>query len=100
MVPPSPGSRSPRFFRGHPWQGAPPPPASQPSALSPCLLATWTSTAPCLPGAHTTLQFGNPFMVRRSYLPTEIVWGHQFKQVIQKPWGGDTRYAVNLTSYV
>ncbi|GAB4816589.1 hypothetical protein N2152v2_003635 [Parachlorella kessleri] len=46
-----------------------------------------------------TTEFGNPFMVRRSYLPTEIVWGHQFKQVIQKPWGGDTRYAVNLTSF-
>ena len=35
-------------------------------------------------------------MVRRSYLPTEIAWGHRFKEIIQRPFGGDTRFTVNL----
>lgn len=47
-----------------------------------------------------TTEFGNPFMVRRSYLPTEIAWGHKFKEVIQRPFAaGETRFMVNLQQF-
>lgn len=43
-------------------------------------------------------QFGNPFMARRSYLPTEMHWGHKFEEIIEKPPPGidDARYIINL----
>ena len=47
-----------------------------------------------------TTEIGNPFMARRSYIPTEIYWGHQFKNIIQKPSpDGDLFYEVNLEKF-
>lgn len=34
---------------------------------------------------HGTTEFGNPFAARRSYLPHDILWGHQFKRMIKAP---------------
>lgn len=36
-----------------------------------------------------TTEMGNPFMARRSYIPSEIYWGHQFKNIIKRPVPGD-----------
>ncbi|KAL4447568.1 hypothetical protein ABPG75_004787 [Micractinium tetrahymenae] len=48
-----------------------------------------------------TTEFGNPFMARRSYLPTEIHWGHQFSQIVLKPEAGsdDTYYVIDLNKF-
>jgi len=35
-----------------------------------------------------TTEMGNPFMARRSYIPSEIYWGHQFKNIIKRPVPG------------
>jgi hypothetical protein len=36
-------------------------------------------------------------MTRRSYLPTEIHWGHMFAEIICKPAGEDSQhYLINL----
>ena len=40
---------------------------------------------------------GNPFMVRQSYLPHEIHWGHKFTSIIANPPKGETRYKVDMT---
>ena len=44
-----------------------------------------------------TTEMGNPFMVRQSYLPMEIHWGHSFVSIISKPEAGDTHYYVDMT---
>ncbi len=46
-----------------------------------------------------TLQFGNPFMARRSYLPHELHWGEQFLPIIMRPEGSESNkhYGVDLT---
>ncbi|PSC68160.1 E set domain-containing [Micractinium conductrix] len=48
-----------------------------------------------------TTEFGNPFMARRSYLPTEIHWGHQFAQIVLRPQAGldDTHYIIDLNKF-
>ena len=40
---------------------------------------------------------GNPFMVRQSYLPHELHWGHTFQSIIGVPPKGETRYTVDMT---
>jgi len=47
-----------------------------------------------------TTEFGNPFMARQSYLPTEIHWGHKFVSILQKPPPGQTRYHVDISKQV
>ena len=44
-----------------------------------------------------TTEFGNPFMARQSYLPTEIHWGHKFISILQKPPPGHTHYTVDIS---
>ena len=44
-----------------------------------------------------TTEFGNPFMARQSYLPTEIHWGHKFVPILHKPPPGGTRYNVDIS---
>jgi hypothetical protein len=44
-----------------------------------------------------TTEFGNPFMARQSYLPTEIHWGHKFVPIMHKPPPGETRYHVDIS---
>ena len=56
---------------------------------------------------HGTTEFGNPFAARRSYLPHDILWGHQFKKMIKAPNPHpnpnnpkakiDTRYIVDVS---
>jgi len=49
---------------------------------------------------HGTTEFGNPFAARRSYLPHDILWGHQFKRMIKAPapnQSKDTRYLVDVS---
>ena len=61
---------------------------------------------------HGTTEFGNPFAARRSYLPHDILWGHQFKRMIKAPSpnppahggvggkskrGDNTRYVVDVS---
>jgi hypothetical protein len=41
---------------------------------------------------------GNPFMTRRSYIPEEIFWGYQFKNVVKVPSGAEP-YVVDLNSF-
>jgi hypothetical protein len=40
-------------------------------------------------------------MARRSYLPTEVHWGHKFEEIIEKPPPGsdDARYIINLNKF-
>jgi len=47
-----------------------------------------------------TTEFGNPFMARQSYLMDEIMWGHQFNQIIYHPEPEDTRYRIDFSRYV
>lgn len=42
---------------------------------------------------------GNPFMTRRSYVPEEIFWGYQFKNVVVQPESPDGLYGVNLNNF-
>ncbi len=44
-----------------------------------------------------TTEFGNPFMARQSYLPTEIHWGHKFVSIISVPPPGQTYYKVDIS---
>lgn len=44
-----------------------------------------------------TTEFGNPFMVRQSYLPHEIKWGHKFSQIKYQPEPGETRYKIDFS---
>ena len=44
-----------------------------------------------------TTEFGNPFMARQSYLPTEIHWGHKFVSIMGPPPPGQTRYRVDIS---
>ncbi|EFN59959.1 hypothetical protein CHLNCDRAFT_133057 [Chlorella variabilis] len=46
-----------------------------------------------------TTEFGNPFMARRSYLPTEVHWGHRFAEIIMKPEGEESRYFIDLNKF-
>lgn len=47
-----------------------------------------------------TTEMGNPFMARRSYIPEEIYWGHQFKNVIVRPEDSSAGfYEVNLDQF-
>ncbi|KAL4517172.1 hypothetical protein Ndes2437B_g06780 [Nannochloris sp. 'desiccata'] len=50
-----------------------------------------------------TTEMGNPFMARRSYIPEEIYWGHQFKNVVIRPEEGASSsasfYEVNLDHF-
>lgn len=46
-----------------------------------------------------TTEFGNPFMARQSYLMDEIMWGHQFNQIIYHPEPEDTRYRIDFSRY-
>lgn len=41
-------------------------------------------------------------MARRSYLPAEVHWGHQFAQIVMKPAEGseDTHYTIDLNRWV
>ncbi|KAI8110913.1 hypothetical protein M9434_004487 [Picochlorum sp. BPE23] len=45
-----------------------------------------------------TTEMGNPFMTRRSYIPEEIFWGYQFKNVVKVPSGAEP-YVVDLNSF-
>lgn len=44
-----------------------------------------------------TTEFGNPFMARQSYLPSEIHWGCEFKRIIVPPKPNDDRYLVDVS---
>lgn len=44
-----------------------------------------------------TTEFGNPFMARQSYLMDEVMWGHQFSQIIYKPDVNKTRYRIDFS---
>ena len=47
-----------------------------------------------------TTEMGNPFMARRSYIPEEIYWGHQFKNVVVRPEDASSGYyEVNLDQF-
>lgn len=46
-----------------------------------------------------TTEFGNPFMARRSYTPTDICWGYQFVDIIVRPHPPDTRYRIDLDRF-
>lgn len=46
-----------------------------------------------------TTEFGNPFMARQSYLMDEVMWGHQFSQIIYKPEEHKTRYRIDFSWY-
>lgn len=46
-----------------------------------------------------TTEFGNPFMARQSYLMDEIMWGHQFTQIIHPPETDDTKYRIDFSRY-
>lgn len=46
-----------------------------------------------------TTEFGNPFMARQSYLMDEIMWGHQFAQIIHPPETDDTKYRIDFSRY-
>ncbi|DBB04045.1 hypothetical protein WJX77_007564 [Trebouxia sp. C0004] len=46
-----------------------------------------------------TTEFGNPFMARQSYLMDEIMWGHQFNQIIYHPEPEDTKYRIDFSSF-
>jgi hypothetical protein len=35
-------------------------------------------------------------MARRSYLPTELHWGHRFAEIIIKPTDEESRYFIDL----
>ncbi len=65
-------------------------PASQPLSAH-----KLTAQPHCL-SSHTAPQFGNPFMARRSYLPTEVHWGHRFAEIIMKPAGEESKYIIDL----
>ena len=41
-------------------------------------LVLWQVNAEIIVTFEGTTEFGNPFMARQSYLPTEIHWGHKF----------------------
>ena len=43
-----------------------------------------------------TTEMGNPFMARQSYLPSEILWGHQFCSIIRKPKPPNTHYVIDI----
>jgi len=42
---------------------------------------------------------GNPFMTRRSYVPEEIFWGHQFQNVVYVPDNPTNFYTVDLGKF-
>lgn len=46
-----------------------------------------------------TTELGNPFMTRRSYVPEEIFWGHQFVNVVQIPRDPSHLYVVDLEKF-
>ncbi|KAL6773734.1 IRK1B [Auxenochlorella protothecoides x Auxenochlorella symbiontica] len=46
-----------------------------------------------------TTEFGNPFMARRSFVPTDIFWGYQFVDIIVRPAPGETRYSIDLNRF-
>jgi Inward rectifier potassium channel C-terminal domain len=47
-----------------------------------------------------TTEMGNPFMARRSYIPEEIYWGHQFLNVVVRPEGTSSgHFEVNLDQF-
>ena len=46
-----------------------------------------------------TTEFGNPFMARQSYLMDEIMWGHQFTQIIHPPETDDTKCRIDFSRY-
>ncbi|KAL3154506.1 hypothetical protein ABBQ32_013968 [Trebouxia sp. C0010 RCD-2024] len=46
-----------------------------------------------------TTEFGNPFMARQSYLMDEIMWGHQFTQIIHPPETDDTKYRIDFSRF-
>lgn len=46
-----------------------------------------------------TTEFGNPFMARQSYLMDEVMWGHQFSQIIYPPEPERTKYRVDFSSF-
>lgn len=43
--------------------------------------------------------FGDSFMVRQSYLATEIHWGHVFTPITHKAPAGEMRHVVNLSQF-
>ncbi|KDD76315.1 inward potassium channel rectifier, partial [Helicosporidium sp. ATCC 50920] len=46
-----------------------------------------------------TTEFGNPFMARRSYVPSDLAWGHQFVDIICRPAAGETHYTIDLDRF-
>lgn len=48
---------------------------------------------------EATSEFGDVFMVRQSYLASEIRWGHVFVPVTQRAPPGDTRHIVDLSLF-
>lgn len=45
------------------------------------------------------VQMGNPFMTRRSYVPEEIFWGHQFQNIVNIPDVANHFYEVDLSHF-
>ena len=46
-----------------------------------------------------TNEFGDTFAARQSYLPSEVNWGHVFKQILFKAPPGSTRHYVNVSGF-
>ena len=46
-----------------------------------------------------TSEFGDSFMVRRSYLAPEIHWGHHFVPILQRAGGGELQHAADLSRF-
>eukprot|EP00798_Chlamydomonas_sp_ICE-L_P014778 gene14778-20828_t len=44
-------------------------------------------------------ELGDMFMVRRSYLPQEIYWGHNFTTILRPPMEGETEYSVDIARF-
>ncbi|GAX73024.1 hypothetical protein CEUSTIGMA_g476.t1 [Chlamydomonas eustigma] len=44
-------------------------------------------------------ELGDMFMVRQSYMPPQIHWGHSFCQIIKKAPEGQTRHKVDLSRF-
>lgn len=48
---------------------------------------------------EATSEFGDVFMVRQSYLASEIRWGHVFAPITQRAPPGETRHIVDLSHF-
>ncbi len=60
-------------------------PSPHPQALQAEIVVTFEGTT----------EYGNPFMARQSYLPSEIHWGHQFAKIVHST-PNDSFYTVDI----